>query len=76
MPPLNRPINKGLVEQAPARIVEATRYKGDMNLVEAAAQAAQPTGEAELIPEKKPTNYILIGALLVVVALFMFPKKR
>ena len=46
MPVFNRPINKGLVDQAPARIIEATRYKGDMNLVEAAAQAAQPTGEA------------------------------
>lgn len=75
MPVFNRPINKGLVEQAPARIVEATRYRGDMNLVEAAAQAAQPTGEAELIPERKPTNYILIGAL-VVAALFLFSKKR
>lgn len=75
MPAFNKPINKGIVDQAPARIVEATRYKGDMNLVEAAAQAAQPTGEAELIPERKPTNYILIG-VLVVAALFLLSKKR
>jgi len=71
----NKPINRGVVDQAPARIVEATRYRGDMNLVEAAAQAAQPTGEAELIPERKPTNYILIG-VLVVAALFLLSKKR
>lgn len=75
MPAFNKPVNRGIVDQAPARIVEATRYKADMNLVEAAAQAAQPTGEAELIPEKKPTNYLLIGAI-VVAALFLLSKKR
>ena len=75
MPPFNRPINKGLVEQAPARIVEATRYRADMNLVEAAAAAEQPTGDAEMIPERKPTNYLLIGAA-VIALLFLFSKKR
>lgn len=75
MPAFNKPVNRGIVDQAPARIVEATRYKGDMNLVEAAAQAAQPTGDAELIPERKTTNYLLIG-VLVVAALFIFSKKR
>lgn len=75
MPAFNRPINKGIVDQAPSRIVDAPRYKADINLVEAAAQAAQPTGEAELIPERKPTNYLLIGAI-VVAALFLLSKKR
>jgi len=75
MPAFNRLINKGLADQAPSQIVQATRYKGDMNLVEAAAAAEQPTGEAEMIPERKPTNYLLIGAA-VIALLFLFSKKR
>lgn len=77
MPAFNRPINRGLADQAPAQIVQATRYRGDMNLVEAAEQAAlqRPSdSDAEQIPVRKPNNYLLIGAA-VVVLLILLKKK-
>jgi hypothetical protein len=73
MPAFNKVVNRGLVDKAPAQIVQATRYKGDMNLVEAAANAEQPNYEAQEAPNNN--NKVIIGVVVLAVLLMISLRK-